>query len=455
MSGPSPPGPHLAGTGEHDTPSCSGATPRALARIGAWVALHPLLATAILAFAARFVVATAISIFFGGSLVPDDQTYPQLAAEAAGGRTADWSPHERNLFEVTLAYTGALALLFLAFGPILLVGQLWSAVLGTVTAVCVAALAMRIVRGRAAFVAGAAAAMYPSQVLWSSLTLKDAAVWAALASIGLVVAWASDVGPRTLWIYCLAAGGLLITLSFLRDHTAVVAAWAFLLAMIIVGGKHGVIRAGGAAVTVVIAPLLVGLGPLGWNFVAQNAGDLSERRSNNAIGAASAIAGASKPTEPGGGATPPDSDDSVTEGRTPAGKGEGSLGATEDLGNNAKYLPRGVLAVVFEPTPWSEKRNVATTLASLESLLWYPLLGAALVGSRTIWRNRSVLAFPALTAGGILMMYSLSEGNVGTAYRHRGEVVWAVICLAAACLPSVRSSGMRGPVGEASTECSA
>jgi hypothetical protein len=37
--------------------------------------------------------------------------------------------------------------------------------------------------------------------------------------------------------------------------------------------------------------------------------------------------------------------------------------------------------------------------------------------------------FPILVGGGILVMYALTEGNIGTAYRHRGEFVWVVAIL--------------------------
>ncbi|MDQ3677323.1 MAG: hypothetical protein M3401_11060, partial [Actinomycetota bacterium] len=48
-----------------------------------------------------------------------------------------------------------------------------------------------------------------------------------------------------------------------------------------------------------------------------------------------------------------------------------------------------------------------------------------------IRRHRRTLAFPVLAGGAILMMYGLTEGNLGTAYRHRGEFVWVVALLAA------------------------
>ena len=40
-----------------------------------------------------------------------------------------------------------------------------------------------------------------------------------------------------------------------------------------------------------------------------------------------------------------------------------------------------------------------------------------------------MLAFPVLAGAATLAMYGLTEGNLGTAYRHRGEFVWVVALL--------------------------
>lgn len=68
---------------------------------------------------------------------------------------------------------------------------------------------------------------------------------------------------------------------------------------------------------------------------------------------------------------------------------------------------------------------------SVESLLWYPILILAAIG---LWQARAhlrILLFPIMAGAGILLMYALSEGNVGTAHRHRGEIVWVIALLAA------------------------
>jgi hypothetical protein len=84
--------------------------------------------------------------------------------------------------------------------------------------------------------------------------------------------------------------------------------------------------------------------------------------------------------------------------------------------------------MLLEPVLPSSNRRVQ--LAMAENLAWWPLLLLACVGAWSGRRHMRVLAFPVLSAGAIAVLYGLSEGNLGTAFRHRGEIVWAVALLA-------------------------
>lgn len=87
--------------------------------------------------------------------------------------------------------------------------------------------------------------------------------------------------------------------------------------------------------------------------------------------------------------------------------------------------------MLLEPFPLPFTGSAPLRLARMESLLWYPLVLLAAVGLWIARRHLRVLLFPIVVGGGILFMYALSEGNVGTAHRHRGEFVWVVVLLAA------------------------
>lgn len=94
-------------------------------------------------------------------------------------------------------------------------------------------------------------------------------------------------------------------------------------------------------------------------------------------------------------------------------------------------LPIGLRVMILDPLPFIPTDNSRVRMAMGEMLLWYPLLGLGLVGVVAGRRRLTDIAFPTLVAGGTFLMYALSEGNFGTAFRHRGETVWAVAILAA------------------------
>ena len=59
-----------------------------------------------------------------------------------------------------------------------------------------------------------------------------------------------------------------------------------------------------------------------------------------------------------------------------------------------------------------------------ETLLWYPLFLCALLGLRISVKNRATLAFvPVSVLLVVVSSYALVEGNFGTAYRHRAQIM--------------------------------
>jgi hypothetical protein len=101
-------------------------------------------------------------------------------------------------------------------------------------------------------------------------------------------------------------------------------------------------------------------------------------------------------------------------------------------GANLEALPRGLVAVLFRPTLVEVAETTTLRLASIENMLWYVLYGLALVGLITARRNLTVFAYPILVSGGVVILAGLTQGNLGTAFRHRGQVLWALALLSAA-----------------------
>lgn len=391
------------------------------------MARRPVLSIFILAFAVRAITAVAITIGWGGILLLDDAAYSQLAELAANGAVE--APYDKFLYERTASLLVPLAGMYALFGPIELFGQLYVALLGAATAALTTRLAMEILDRHWALLAGLIVALLPSQVLWSSLILKDAAVWAVLSALALVVAIAARSGGRRLALLGATAALLLVLLGFLRLHTLQVACVAILLAVLMYPRPRPLVRLSGAAVLLTCVPLVFGMGLAGSSFVAESR-DPTAQRALNAAEAESAVV-----------AAPPlagtlQEDPERPSRSSPARKGRSEVGRPADQPSGAassvRYLPTGVTVVALRPWPWeSLSASVGIRLARAETLLWYPLLLLALVGAVTIARHRRTLAFPVIAGGAILVMYGLTEGNLGTAYRHRGEFVWVVALLAA------------------------
>jgi hypothetical protein len=362
---------------------------------------RPVLAAFATALVARVVVAVVITIGWGGTLFVDDAAYSRLAAAAADGRLDQLGAYPQLLYERTGTLTVPLTALYDVFGVFKLSGQLYVAVLGAATAALVARLALEVVDRRFALVAGLTVALLPSQILWSSLILKDAAVWATVSGLAVVVAVAGRTTGRRLVPLAAATAALLALLGFLRLHSLEVACVAVVLATLVGRPEQRLLRVSGAVALLVCVPLAFGMGAAGEPFV-RGAPNLATQRARNAEHAQSAVVAA----------VPSSADDTGS-----------SL-------VDVSYLPKGLTVIALRPWPWEPSGSLGVTLARLETVVWYPLLALAAIGLTTAWRRRRVLAFPLLYAGTMFVIYGLAEGNLGTAYRHRGEAVWAVALLA-------------------------
>ncbi len=357
---------------------------------------HPVLAAFVVALAVRVVAAVTIAVGWGGSLFLDDASYSRLAEAAADGTLDRLGSYPVWLYERTATLLVPVTGLYEVLGPVKLAGQLYVGLLGAATAALTARLALEVVDRRWALFAGLVIALLPSQVLWSSIIMKDAAVWACLSGLGLVVALASRSAGRRLAVLASAAVGLLVLLGFLRLHTLEVALVAIALAMLVSAREQRPVRVAGATVMLVCIPIAFGMGVAGAPFVASS-WDVGDQRAANAELAESAVAECQ----------------------------------ASGLAGELACLPTGVTVVALRPWPWeASSGTTGVRLARVESVVWYPLLALAVIGLSAAWERRRVLAFPLLCGAAVLLMYALTEGNLGTAYRHRGEFVWVLALLA-------------------------
>lgn len=366
---------------------------RRLARV---VLNRPVLAVFVLAFGVRAVTAIAIYVVAGGTLFLDDATYFEDATRLAESGSAGFADDRRYLAAVG-AFLYPLSFAYKVLPDTPLVGQVFVALLGAGVAAIATRLALEALGPGWAALAGAAVAIMPSQVLWGSLVLKDPFVWFLAASMALALAIVSSArGPASLVVLAALAVPL-VALGFSRQTTMLLAAWA--LAMVgWVGRRDGrFVRLGIALTVALLAPIAAGEGPGGSNVLVSGASAVSEIRTRGAEEAKTAVVDPS--TAP-------------------------QEGATDDL----LHIPRGLSVILLEPYPWQELHSFGQRLALAENLVWWPLILLALIGLVDLRRHARVLAFPLLVGGGLTLLYALSEGNFGTAFRHRGELVW-IVCL--------------------------
>lgn len=412
-----------------------GRLPSSLAGVLETAERHPLLTIFLVALAVRVAFALGVMAFVRGPLIPDERQYMELLASVAEGRGAEaWVPgYGQALYDSTWVFSAPLAFFFRLFWPAKIIGQLYAACFGALTAVLTVRLALEAVSRRWALAAGLVVALFPSQVLWSSVVLRESLVWAALAATGLAVAVGAHASRRGVLVAEVAASAPLLALGRLRPQTLVVAVWALAVAAWF-GRRHRVLRGSLGLAVAVLVPWVLGLGPVGFHLVQRAVPSLGTTRTNLSLEARSAFVPTTvvRPSGSGGAGAGPATRPLQGSTREVAGPGGERYVVEEGVGANVSHFPRGLVAVLFRPFPWQRPTSLALLLAQVESLLWYGLYALAGIGAWVRRRDPAVVAFPVVVFGAVTSVAALTHGNLGTAFRHRGQLLWLLAVLAAA-----------------------
>jgi len=264
------------------------------------------------------------------------------------------------------------------------------------------------------------------------------------------------------------------------------------LALVVVRGRR-LLRIGSAAVLFLLVPLLVGHSPGGVGFLLGSASRLGTVRTYMAMGAETAISETEPlidetisaivytPVVPMG-STPTDRPASIfPSDEMPAGGDAaadpvqtGGLGDANlldrvqylgprnqkfvldhdgyavvvhnDLSANLAAFPKGLVAVTLRPFPWEAGISGKALIAGLESIMWLSLFVFAGVGAWIRRRDIHVVALPVSLVLAVTLSSAVTQGNLGTAFRHRGQILFALSILAVAGLQATldhwRSSRM-------------
>ena len=441
-----------------------------------WASSHPVLLVFLIALIARVAMSFAATRLFGGALIqPDSLMYHDMASDAATGAVSHWDDFTHSLYLRTITFIGPMVLLYKVFGTVMWIGALYVSVLGAGVAALTAWIAAREISTRAAFIAGGLIALLPSQVFWSSVTLKDPMVWLLLAALALAVSFAARAEGRRLVVWGIAIAMLLVLLGYTRSNSLIVACWALALTSWVGTKPLRMWRVAGGVLIAISVPWILGLGPAGWSLI--NGKDPADMRVLNAVGAESAVVDTSAYESAnsleqraaeieaaaerlaalagsgGGGDDAREAQrlrvtaaelraralalrrNAATTTQMSAEEAKDTSVPLDDSGTlapNLRHLPKGISVMLLEPYPWSGGASTSLRLAQFETIMWYPVVFLAAIGTFFVLKRRGPLLFALVVGAATVGVYALTEGNLGTAYRHRGEFVWVTALLAAA-----------------------
>lgn len=321
---------------------------------------------------------------------PDQATYEIVAEQLLESWRGLRGPPPRVTDSIQVGYYYMNAALFAVFGRAPAAPAVLNTFLASWTAVPVYHLAKLICRGHRGVARWAAilTAFFPSLILWSVLNVREApTILLITVAIFFAVHYQKTARPWDL-------AGLLIPLLLLalfREYLTLLIGFSA-AAGIVIGKSRSPLAslAGGVTLLVATTFLLQGAG-IGSSLAAEpSLGQIDFLRQDLARGAGSAF---------------------------------GTGADVSTLGGALTFLPIGLTYFLFAPFPWSVT-SVLQAITLPESLLWYALV---LFGVRGLWlavrhdpRSYTVLLSVLLT---VTFAYALVEGNVGTAYRHRAQIL--------------------------------
>jgi len=352
------------------------------------------------ALLARMILGTAIFVyrgqdFFGGDAITydylgnaqmlgwwGDKYYQGLAnLGVSGGESSGWG----------MVYL--VAAVYALIGRNMLAVQLMNSVLGAATAVLIYLCAHHVFKNIVvARVAAVAVAFYPSLVLWSSQGLKDGPIVFLLV---LAILCTLKLGERLSVKYIAVLSFALLGLVALRFYVfymiCIAIAGAFAL------GMQQVSATSFARQFMVIVLLGLALTYIGVirsaNVQFERYGSLEQLQRSRADLANSAKSGFGR-----------DVDVSTTEGAL-------------------STIPMGVLYLLFAPFPW-QITSLRQSITLPEMVVWWISFPLFITGLWFAIRYRLRMISPILIFTVMLTLaYSVFQGNVGTAYRQRAQVL--------------------------------
>ncbi|MEP6568709.1 MAG: glycosyltransferase family 39 protein [Acidobacteriota bacterium] len=278
-------------------------------------------------------------------------------------------------------------------GRNMLAVQLMNAVIGADTAVVIYLIAQQVFQNsRVARIAGIAVAFYPSLVLWSAQGLKDGPTVFCLA---IAILATLKLGEKLTAKYILILLGALLALIALRFYVfymiCVAIAGAFVIGMQQITATSFA-RQFSAIVLLGVALTYVGV-TRSASVQFEHYGNLERLQRSRLDQARSAESGFGR-----------DVDVSSTSGAI-------------------STIPTGLVYLLFAPFPW-QLTSLRQSITLPEMIIWWASFPLLILGLWFTLKYRLRKASPILIFTVMLTLaYSVFQGNVGTAYRQRAQLL--------------------------------
>jgi hypothetical protein len=339
---------------------------------------------------------------------PDQRTYHALGKFLSEQWSQDIQlPTTRVLPDGPKGYIYIVAFIYYLFGPYSLLPKLLNCLVGASLVPVAYGLALRMgTTLAAASRAATLVAWFPSLVLWSSLNIRDAWIILLIALLcrqALVLQ--SEFSLKALLVL---VGGMLAVVQF-RAYLLFALGGPVVVSFLVHRSRN------------VVRNLVLGAIALGALIYADQAAGEARRarfvdleeinylRYWNTVGASSQF----------------EHVDISTPGKA------------------LLFLPQGLALFLLAPFPWM-LGSARQVLAVPETLYFYWLIPWMIRGIRHLLHHQFRTALLAvLITGALTLGYSLGEGNAGTAYRHRAQLLCFFLIFAATGLDARRSAVSR------------
>ena len=114
-----------------------------------------------------------------------------------------------------------------------------------------------------------------------------------------------------------------------------------------------------------------------------------------------------------------------------------------DLEATLASFPHGLVSVTLRPFPWEADGGFGRTAAALESPIWLLLILLSVVGIVAKWRSSDEAIFLMVQVALFTGAAAVTQGNLGTAFRHRGQVLVALAVLSMVGIEHLRDRRSR------------